>query len=771
MYDRIPDELKKLNQWVCWHAVPDDSRPGKTRKVPINAHTGGQAMSNNPGTWASFDQAVSASQRFTGIGFMFANGYFGVDIDNAENDLEDYNNGIADNIVYEFIHTLQSYAEYSFSGKGLHILCRGKLPPGGRRRGSVEMYDTARFFVVTGKPASEYAEIRDCTESIKALHEKYIGGGQAPTTGIKPPLPLNLSEAEIIRLAEKSKQGRTFSDLYQGRWEAYHTSQSEADISLCNMLAFWCRRDEQLMDKLFRGSGLMRPKWDRKQAGSTYGAITISKAAKSCANVYEPKPEYEEYKITFGTQPPQENRPKLYTFDDTGNAERFFDRFGESVLYNYTAKQWMYFDGRRWVYDDNGETKRMSDEIAEEMRADMIKHMDEYLENLPPDVPADEAEKAYRKHVKSTRSSKAKIAMLTEAQHRVPVNTIQLDKHTSLLCVLNGELDLRTGTLHPHDKKHLISKIAHAEYTDKIDAPLWEQFLSEIFAGDCELIRYIQKAAGYSLTGSVQEQCAFFCYGGGRNGKTTFLDIITEIMGDYATNIQPETIMVKPNAGGPTSDIARLKGARFVTTVEPNEGSRLNEGLLKQLTGGDRVTAAAKYENEFEFTPEFKLWMGTNHKPFIRGTDVGIWRRIHLVPFNVQIPENKVDKKLKFKLRQELSGILKWMVDGCLLWQREGLNPPQSVLAASKEYKTEMDVLATFIEECCEAGGETDSGDLFRAYIQWAKEANEYEMSSTKFGREMAKRYSKRSTTKARYYEGICLRGSYKPYAVTFGGK
>lgn len=760
MYENIPDELKKLPQWVCWQMLPDDSRPGKTRKVPINPKTGGQAQSNNPDTWATYHKALAESNRFSGIGFMFANGYFGVDIDNAEADISDYKNGDPENIVAEFIHILQSYAEYSHSGKGLHILCRGTLPPGGRRRGNVEMYDSTRFFIMTGNIASEYTEIRDCTAAIKPLHEKYIGGGQAPTTGIKPAMPLHLSESEIIRLAEKSKQGQTFSDLYAGHWETYFPSQSEADMALCSILAFWCRRDETLMDKIFRSSGLMRPKWDRKQAGSTYGAITVNKASKTCASVYEPQ---AEYRITFGaTKPPA--KAKLYTFDDTGNADRFIARFGESTLYNYTAKKWLYFDGRRWVTDDSGETKRMTDEIVEELR-----HGEKtYLEALPPESDMDEAAKAYQKHVKASRSSKAKTAMLVEAQHRVPVTTAQLDQHNSLLCVLNGELNLRTGVLQPHDKKHLISKIAHSEYTDKIDHPLWDRFLADIFDGDAELIRYIQKAVGYSLTGSTQEQCAFFLYGSGQNGKSTFLDVITEILGDYAVNIQPETIMVKQAQSGPTSDIARLKGARMVTTVEPNDGARLNEGLLKQLTGGDKVTAAAKYENEFEFTPEFKLWMGTNYKPYIRGTDVGIWRRIHLIPFTVQIPEARRDKQLKHKLRQELPGILAWAVDGCLLWQREGLKPPAVVVEASKEYKSEMDVLSSFLEECCEDGGEVSAGDLYKTYSTWAKEGNEYDMSSTKFGREMQKRYQKRRAN-GFFYIGLHLRKEHKPYQVSFG--
>ncbi len=763
MYEHVPDELKKLNQWVCWQAIPDLGRPGKVKKVPVNPKTGGQAMANNPDTWAGFHKALAESHKFSGIGFMFANGYFGVDIDNAGDAIEKYQKGFMDNIVAECIHTLQSYAEYSVSGKGIHILCKGALPKGGRRCGNVEMYDTARFFVVTGRIASEYKSIADCNEAIRPLHEKYIGGGQAPTTGIARAAPLNLSEDNVLELAGRSKQGKAFCDLYAGRWSAKYPSQSEADFALCSMLAFWTSKNEAMMDRLFRISGLMRLKWDRAQSGSTYGAQTIAKAVKSCHNVYQPPPEYAAHAGT--ALPGQRPKARLYTFDDTGNAQRFTDRFGESVLYNYTAKKWMYYDGRCWVYDENGEAKRMADEVIE----DMCCGLQDYLDALPEAADRTEAEKNYTRHMKISRSSKSKTSMLTESQHRVPVNTAALDKHTSLLCVKNGELNLVTGSLQPHDKAHLISKIARTEYSMKAEHKLWDRFLSEIFGGDTALIQYIQKAVGYSLTGSTQEHCVFFLYGTGRNGKSTFLDIISEIMGDYAVNIQPETIMLKQSSGGPTSDIARLKGARFVTCSEPNEGLRLNEGLLKQLTGGDRVTACAKYENEFEFTPEFKLWMCTNHKPCIRGMDEGIWSRIHLIPFGVRIEASKMDKQLKFKLRKELPGILHWAAEGCLMWQREGLKPPASVLNACREYRTEMDVLASFLSECCDPGGEASAGELFRAYAAWAKNGHEIEMSGTRFGREMQKRYQKRKTS-AVVYIGLHLRKEHRPNHTGFEG-
>jgi len=764
-YEHIPQELRKLRNWCCWQAVPDSGRPGKIKKIPINAKTGGQAQSNNPETWCDFGTAVTASEHFSGIGFMFTgSGFFGVDIDGVEGAIEDYRHGETDNIVGEFIYGLQSYAEFSQSGHGIHIICRGHLPPAGRRRKNVEMYDSGRFFIMTGKYASEFADIADCTESIKPLHEKYIGGGTEPTTGIAPPAPLNLSESEIIHLAEDSKQGDAFRTLYAGKWETIYTSQSEADLGFCNMLAFWCRKDERMMDRIFRSSGLMREKWDRKQSGTTYGKITLQKAIKGCQRTYEPKSEYH---IVIGQPAAKPEKKKLYSFDDTGNAERLVDTFGKQIRYSYVNKSWLYYDGRKWCFDVTGAIHRMADEIVETMRDDE----DYFVQNAPESWGDTEAvEKNFMKHLKQSRSNRGKENMVKESQHHVPITPDQLDTHKTLLCMPNGIINLKTGELQPHDRQKFITKITRCEYTDKIDHPLWDSFLESTFGGDRDLIHYIQKAVGYSLTGSTQEQCAFFCYGTGRNGKSTFLETISDALGDYATNIQPETIMVKPGTSGPTSDIARLKGARFVTCSEPNEGVRLNEGLIKQLTGGDKVTASRKFENEFEFYPEFKLWMSTNHKPVIRGTDVGIWRRICLIPFTVCIPDDKVDKRLKYKLERELPGILKWAVDGCLMWQREGLEQPDAVKQATAEYRSEMDVISAFIAECCTTDGESTerAKDLFQTYAKWAKENNEYEMKSTKFGIELSKKFDKYHAKDGWHYRGIALSDNFKPYKVNF---
>lgn len=751
--DNIPAELKALSQWVCWKGETGDN--GKLRKIPINPRTGGGAMSNNPDTWSDFETAAQAAAQYDGVGFMFAPPYFGVDIDNVSSEIEGFKAGEDNNIVSEFVHTLGSYTEYSQSGNGIHIICRGTLPPSGRRRGNVEMYQDGRYFIMTGNNAADYTEIVECTEQIKPLHEKYIGGGREPTTGIRI-TPVSMTDREVLDAAFASKQGGIFRSLYDGQFEAYFGSHSEADMSFCNMLAFWSRCDEEMMDRIFRSSGLMREKWDRRQSGSTYGKLTIAKAVKGCRRVYEPKPEYG---ISIG----RAKAKREYTLDDMGNAARLTDAFSERIRYSYVDKCWYFYDERRWKRDDSGVVERLSDEIVEEM-----KHgLKDYL-NQPGDQ--EDLEKQYMKHLKYSRSNKGKKSMMAETMHHVPITPSQFDSHNQLLCTPNGIVHLRTGKLTAHDPELYLTRMTLCEYTDHMDCPRWKNFLEEIFNGDRALIRYIQKAVGYSLTGSTVEQCAFFCFGYGRNGKSTFLDIIHAMMGDYAVNIQPETIMVKHNSGNSaSSDIARLKGARFVTSVEPNEGMRLNEGLLKQLTGGDKVTARFQYGQEFEFKPEFKLWMGTNYKPIIRGTDTGIWRRIHLIPFQVQIPDDKVDKHLELHLRSELPGILHWAIEGCRMWQKEGLEKPPVMQDALKEYRGEMDVVLAFLSACCTMGeGREKTSDLYQAYNKWASENNEYVMSSRKFGTEMAKRFERTKSNGVYYYDGLTLQYG-KPYQITIG--
>lgn len=777
MYEKIPEELKKLPCWICWKAVPDPTSHNGIKKVPITPMTGGLASSTDPATWTDFDTAVKASERFSGIGFVFdgKSGYFGVDVDDIGDCIgELLNTGNTDNIAGEFITALKSYTELSQSKNGIHIICRGKLPDGRRRRDSVEMYETGRYFVMTGNAITGYP-IADCTEAIKPLHTKYLGSAKPAATPHvnKPQGTLTGDVNELLAKARNSKQGQLFSDLMNGSFEGYYKSHSEADLALCNILAFWLGRDPDAVDSVFRTSGLMRDKWDRKQSGSTYGALTVQKAISECAAAYGEKAvPKENYSITVSTggkvQARNENgkEVKLYTMDDTGNAERLFVNYGGRLRYSYIEKSWYYWDGMRWAKDVTGTVDRVADDSLTIMQGEteLYRQIDQTLEAKGEKA---DMEKQFLKHVKNSRSSKAKTAMKKELQHKIPALPGQFDRDKYALNTPDGIIDLRSGKLVPHDIEKYITKLCGTGLSEG-SCPCWQDFLSTVFDGDRELIRYIQKAVGYSLSGSVSEQCVFFLYGTGRNGKSTFLDTVRAMLGDYAANAQPETIMVSPkNAGGARSDIARLKGTRFVTTVEPNEGMRLDEGLIKQLTGGDPVTTRFQYSSEFEFVPEFKIWMATNHKPIIRGTDTGIWRRIHLVPFSVQIPESKVDRGLPVKLKKELPAILRWAVEGYALYKTEGLRPPASVVNAVNDYRREMDVISAFLTACCTVGGGMEqSSALYAVYCRWACENNEYKMSYSRFTSELLKKegIERFKGMDANYFKGLTIQDFYRNY-------
>lgn len=727
MYENIPQELKKVKQWVCWGG----------EKLPKNPYTGGNAQSNNPDTWSDFETAVAAVSKygFNGIGFMFAAPYFGVDLDHCV-DNQDF--------VDEFVETLQSYTEYSRSGSGIHIICKGKLPDGARRKGNVEMYSDRRYFIMTGNVYGEPKPIRDCTEAIKVLHSKYLSS-QTPKVAPKYVEPSNMDDADVIDKARNCKTGPLFQLLFSGSWEGLYQSQSEADLAFCNHLAFWTQRNEAQMDRIFRQSGLYRDKWDKRRGSLTYGEITIQKACLNCTEVYEPKPTEDDTKLAIGMFRGKVEgvRPKnQYDMTDTGNAQRLRDKYKGNIRYSYTRKKWMYWTGKAWRFDDTGEIKKLADFVVDDLKKEAF------------DTEEEKEQELRIRFANKTANSSGKTNMITEAQHLdgIPVMIDELDAYTDYLNCQNGVVNLRNGELIPHDASFMMSKICNTEYDNKSGKKpeRWLKFIDEITNGDKELAHYLQKCVGYSLTGSVKEQCAFFLYGIGNNGKSTFIETLADMLGDYASNAQPETIMMKRNGdSGANSDIARLKSARMVTTEEPTEGVRLNEGLVKQLTGGGKVTCRFLFGDEFEYAPEFKIWVATNHKPVIRGTDVGIWRRIRLIPFEVNI--EKPDKLLKYKFREEMPQIMKWAVDGCKMYQKEGLEPPASVQKSTEEYKSEMDLLGTFMDSClvidyngCEP---IPASDLYAAYVAWANANNEYVMTSRKFFLEITKKVPEKGRT------------------------
>lgn len=767
MYEKVPQELKELPQWVCWRLADD---PGKDRKkkLPIDPRTGDPARSNDPATWASYEDAVAGKERFRadGIGIMFAHGIFGIDLDRCIDQ-----EGQLLPFAREIVETVQSYTELSPSGTGLHILCAGRLPEGRRRKGSVEMYSEGRFFTVTGCQVGEEYPFSDCTQRVRAMHRKYLGEDtpQPPQEAPHRPLPEagEMSPEEIIRRASAARRGgERFDDFMAGRWAQLNIgdgSQSSADQAFCNALAFWCRRDEALMDAIFRQSGMMRPKWDQRRGGMTYGQKTIRTAIRDCREVWEPSrkqgrqtpPESPPPVPSQEEAPPTEMKsPFAYPFDDTGNARRFVDSNLGEIRYNHVDGWWLYWDGRKWSEDQTGEIKRRADRMLERMR--------QQIADGPVWEEKDIA--AFRKHLTRSRSSRSKKAFIEEAKHLegVPILPSQLDRYPSALNVLNGIVSLKTGVCREHNRDYLLSKLAGAAYDAAAACPAWEQFIRDITQGDAELALYLQRMVGYCLTASVREQCIFFLYGTGSNGKSTFVDVISEIMGEYAMACQPETVMMRDRNTSARADIARLRSARLVTTYEPNDGARLDEGIVKQLTGGDKVTARFLYGKDFEFRPEFKILMATNYKPVIKGTDQGIWRRVKLVPFKLQLSDDKKDKRLPDKLRREYSGILNWAVAGAVGWYREGLPRCKAVDEAVQEYRSEMDRVQQFIDDCITPadGSALRASSLYQCYRGWCQEQGErYPIGTTKFYSEMKRRYDHRKRESYNEYQGITFTG------------
>ena len=757
-YQNIPKELRNLKQWGLFHLkyVPERH---KNTKIPLNAYDGTLGKSNDPSTWAEFDTALRALDKFDnadGLAFYFANGYVGLDIDNINNDLQDYLAGAPETLVSKFKKfTSDTYMEVSQSGKGIHAIFKGKIPGNRRRKANYEMYESGRFFALTGNTIGPN-KIQSLNQTeMKKLYEFLFGKDKIVNISSFQDQPINdLSVSEIINRMLTSAKGQRDKLFMQGGWERLYTSHSEADLAFANDLAFWTGKNFQKMDTIFRNSSLMRNKWDEKRGATTYGIATLNKAINDTVNTFNSRDAEAENVYGFNKVSESKKKVPPRSWDDMGMAQRFLDQLPHSFLYSMTDKMWYAYNGSYWEQDNQGLIEKAADEVINNLKNESLVIQD--------DADKDKVQKAWQKFIKGERSRSSKVNMINEIKHLVPVLHSQWDKEKMMLNTPSGYIDLTNGTLHDHDYKKMFTQETGVDYTEKVDCPLWIEFLNQTFQNDQELIHFIQKIVGYSLTGSNVEQVMFILFGNGRNGKSVLLNIIKYISGSYAKTMNATTIMQKHNNSGqgPTSDIARLEGARLVVSSEANEGDRFDESLIKQMTGGDTLVARYSYGRDFEFDPVFKLWMATNHMPKIYGTDEGIWRRLIIIPFTHTVKKENIDKNLEDKLKAESMGILKWAIDGAMMWQREGLNPPEVIKQASQDYREEMDVIEAFISESCVVGDEfkVKASELFDAYKKWADETNNWEgMSNTKFGMEISKRFKKAKTKHGIFYYGLDL--------------
>lgn len=454
------------------------------------------------------------------------------------------------------------------------------------------------------------------------------------------------------------------------------------------------------------------------------------------------------------------------SLDDCGNAIRFCKAYGNRVRHCEEWGKWFIWDGTRWKEDNTNliyyYAKRVSKSIFIEAS----------LEN--DNTKARDLARWAHESSNNSRINAMVESATSEHDFNIPITFDILDKDPYLINLNNGTFDLQSFEMLPHDQANMITKMANIEYDQDAKCPMWLTFLDRVFRSQSEkeyLISFLQRACGYSLTGDAKEQAMFFLHGTGANGKSTFIDVIQHIMGDYGAATESSTFTTA-KADSVRNDIARLVGKRFVAASENSSESLLDESLVKKLTGNEVISARFLHKEYFEFYPQFKIWWAFNHQPHIKDNTNSIWRRIVLIPFEERIPESEQDKELAFKLKFEASGIFNWMIQGLHEYNVIGLAAPEKIKISTKEYREDQDILFDFINECCivsqnqilEIKGDMwiSASKLYNCYTDWAsvnRTKREDLLSATKFGKLLVERgFQRDRVSTGKIYIGIKLR-------------
>ena len=707
----IPERLRALPQWVVWRAVWKEERDTYS-KVPYTPATGREAKSNQPATWGTFSEAVEKFARDPnthGIGFEFSaqDPFTFVDLDDAR----DPETGDVGDWAQQIVDKLNSYTEVSPSGTGLRILVEAEPVGPAKRRGKVEMYSFGQYATITG------AVVRDKPIEPRQgqLADLYalVFGAPEPDTEASPREPAPVDDAKLARVKQMTDDelfakatGAANGAKFLALWEGQNIAdRSQADASLCAILAYWTRADAERVDKLFRLSKLMRKKWDERRGDQTYGQRTVAFACRGATALYDPDVD------TSG----------LTARNDESNAQIFIELYNEKFSFCKQWDLWLSWTGKTWRGDDL--TNAQARIACGEVRSELLRRIRGLTDNREIMAAAKWANSSGDRYRLNALEDRAKLRMLA------PYDQFNHDGY-ALGCA-NGVIDLRTGELRDGARADWITRSTELVFDPKQECPLFEKFMREIMQGDKNMISYLWRVIGYALTGDVTERAFFLFHGEGRNGKSTFVETLKALLGPsgrgYAQKARFSTFLRKSFVGGANDDVAHLGGARVVVASEADERNPLDVALVKELTGGDTHRARFLYGREFEFAPQFKLFLVTNKVPPIHETTYAIWDRLHYVPFEWRVPDGKVDRALPLKLLGELPGILAHAVRACLEWQTDGLAPPEKVLQAGQQLYKEMDTIGEFISEECEVGDATKlketHKDLYARFTRWCQES------------------------------------------------
>jgi putative DNA primase/helicase len=785
------NDLKGLPQWVCY----DQS------KKPINPSTGYGADCNDPTSWGTYDQARLAWKRngYPGLGFEFVKEQelTGIDLDKCviDGEISDFAQGI--------LNRLNSYAEYSPSGTGIHIWVRGSIPANLKASDgpAIEMYDRARYFTVTGKRVSGTPEtIEDRQEELTKLYAEITE-------------QRNNAQKKIHRQPKVIN----FPGLDS------HYGLAALDIE-CQDLASTPNgsRNEQLnraaysLGQLIAGNELSRSTVERElytaaeRAGLSHHEIerTMKSGIESGMKSPRTRPVddiiYGTSEDSAGIPQPNSNKPPDINFilkclaeGEYGDSQLFAHLFKGQVIYDHTSQEWYLWAGHWWKCDETGKIKHLvSGKLASVfLQACAMLYEQSSQKVAKAETGGDEKElelarealEANKKTIKELtgrayslrQASRLKnVLYFASAHDGMGIIASQWDCDPWLLGVPNGVLDLRTGGLRDGKPADYIRTTSPTEWKGlHAPAPRWERFLEEIFEDRTpeerkELISFLQRLLGYGITGVVMEHIFAVFYGeDGRNGKDTIQKALTDTLGSVSGAIHKDVLLDTGrghSAGAPTPHLSDLQGRRLAWASEPEKGARFNVGQIKELSGGGDIATRGLHEKKItKLKPSHLLILLTNHKPHADANDAAFWDRLRLITFNMrfvddpQAPnERKKDLTLWSQLAEEASGILAWLIRGCLDWKENGLNTPQTVLNAGVAYRNEEDVLKTFMDECCiiKEDARTKASTLYETYKMWAQDGNLHVMNKTVFGLQLSKKKFTKVTTKhGIFYHGLGL--------------
>ncbi len=712
----LPPDMVAAQRWVAWRY---QQRGQKRTKVPVGA-LGLPLDATHATNCTGLLGALSwcAERACDGVGFALGDGYVGVDLDHCRDPVTGHVEAWAQAVVAQ----VHSYTEASPSGTGVHVITRGHLPPGRRRKGDLEMYDSGRFFTVTGDHmAGSPSALKERTEELAALHAETFPPKAARAAQPVPRVALGMTDAEVLRLAFKAKNGARVRALYGGDTAAYGGDASSADAALLSVLAFWTQ-DEAQLDRLFRSSGLHREKWERPD----YRERTLRFALENRTEHYDPTRRYRPVDTPDAgpedapAAPGATDAPEDLHLGDRLNARMFAQKFAGRL--RYAGKAWWWYGGVRWAEDDTGEAMRCAREIP--------RHW--WRLGDPANTAVDSAQR--KQHLDWALKSEdahrlQKLLTLGQSEPALAARVEAFDQHTGLLNTPNGTVDIRTGCVMPHDHRRLLTHCTAALYDPHARSAAWDAFLAATLP-DGGVQRFVQKALGYALLGNPTEDLVLVGHGPTRTGKTTLVAAIGAALGSYHQTADIDSLAQRQTGSGPRPELVRLRGARLVTTSELNRGVKLDVSLLKRLSGGDSITARGMYTAPVTFRPEFTVFIVGNERPNVPADDDAIWERLREIPFEQRRPEDQRDTNLRTVLADaDVTGpaVLGWLIEGAQRYLAEGLRAPAAVLRASADYRTEMNPLTDFVEACIvnDAEARTASSALWLSYLHWRDTSGE----------------------------------------------